>query len=53
MTSKYKNQGIQGEMLEMVRATLHVQSESMIATPCGNTKTLSTTVHVGMANQHD
>ena len=52
-TSKYKNQGIQGEMLEMVCATLRSQSQSVNVIPCGNTKMLSTTVHVGTADQHD
>ena len=53
VTSKYKNQGIQGEMLEMVCATLRSQSALLNVTPCGNIKTLLTTVHVGTADQHD
>ena len=53
VTSKYKNQGIQGEMLEMVRATLRSQSELLNVIPCENTKMLSTTVHVGTSDQHD
>ena len=55
ITSKYKNQGIQGEMLEEIRAILrstiphHVESD-----PCGNDQADSTVLHTETApTQHD
>ena len=55
ITSKYKHQGIQGEMLEEIHAILcstipyHVES-----IPCGNNQPDVTTVHVETAStQHD
>ena len=53
VTSKYKNQGIQGKMLEMVCATLQSHVGTTKATSCGNTNSLSTIVHVEMTDQHD
>ena len=50
MTAKYKNQGIQGEMLEMVRATLRTQSESTNITSCGNPASLPNAIHVETMN---
>ena len=53
MTSKYKNQCIQGEMLEMVCAALRSHVETTEATSCGNIDSLPTTVHVETSNEHD
>ena len=53
ITDKYKHQGIQGEMLEKICGTLRSQLELVNGIPCGNMKTLPTTVHVETSDQHD
>ena len=53
MTAKYKNQGIQGEMLEMVRATLGTQSGSTSTTSCGNPISLLSAIHGETTNETD
>ena len=55
ITSKYKHQGIQGEILEEIHAILHSTIPYHVESiPCGNNQETVTTLHVETApTQHD
>ena len=53
-TGKYKHQGIQGEMLEEIRATLRLAASYYVeSVPCGNNQSGVTSIHGETAAQHD